>query len=154
MQIGLFQDRSTKLQIFDIWIHVKSLYTFNTSGAMRSCQDLQFLWHCMVYVLSKDFQKILYCMCGMMILQTNLPLSSCLQFVSLCFLKSKLTSHTWPEELELHLASLCVYRVQEVDYMFSIAIFQSSSLLYQLLYTGRCTTVPIAQTQSRYNIIT
>lgn len=37
--------------------------------------------------------------------------------------------------------------------MFSIAIFQASSLLYQLLYAGRCVTVPLAQMHSRYGII-
>lgn len=80
--------------------------------------------------------------------------SSFLQFVHLHFLrlKAKLTGQTCPEEAELHLASPWVYGVRKVDYVFSIAIFQASSLLYQLLYAGRCVTVPVAQINSRYDI--
>lgn len=89
------------------------------------------------------------------ILNKPISKSSFLQFVHLHFLKlkPKLTRHTCPEEAELYLASPWVYRVQKVDYVFSIAIFQASSLLYQLLYAGRWVTVPVAQMHSTYGTI-
>lgn len=90
----------------------------------------------LAYLLSEELDPESLCQVwDDKILNKLISKSSFLQFVQLHFLKlkPKLTGLTSPEEAELHLASPWVYRVRKVDYVFSIAIFQASSLLCQLL---------------------
>lgn len=124
-------------------------------GWWRIFQNMQFACYCFgLFSEALESRKFMPHLWDDKIWNKLFSKSSFLQFVHLRFLKlkPKLTGHTCPEEAELHLASPWVYRVQKVDYVFSIAIFQASCLLYQLLDAGRCVTVAVAQMHSRYDI--